>query len=150
MLQENIRMRRKAMGLSQEEVARRLHITRQTLSKWENGLSVPDAQLLQQLAEVLEVPIAWLLDGPATAEQGDQEGERDTVAQQLERLNLLLAERNRRSRRIWRIVAGILLGTVLLTILLMLMSLVVFRNLTAEPQVSEGGVVTVDDQVYDS
>ena len=41
-------MRRKAMGLSQEEVARRLHITRQTLSKWENGLSVPDAQLLQQ------------------------------------------------------------------------------------------------------
>ena len=150
MLQENIRMRRKAMGLSQEEVARRLHITRQTLSKWENGLSVPDAQLLQQLAEVLEVPVAWLLDGPARAEQENQEGERDTVAQQLERLNLLLAERNRRSRRIWRIVAGILLGTVLLTILLMLMSLVVFRNLTAEPQVSEGGVVTVDDQVYDS
>lgn len=47
MLQENIRMSRKARGLSQEEVARRLHVTRQTLSKWENGLSVSDVQLLQ-------------------------------------------------------------------------------------------------------
>ena len=39
MLQDNIRSLRKARGLSQEEVAQRLHITRQTLSKWENGVS---------------------------------------------------------------------------------------------------------------
>ena len=44
MLQENLRALRKARGLSQEDLAQRLHITRQTLSKWENGLSVPVGQ----------------------------------------------------------------------------------------------------------
>ena len=96
MLQDNIRSLRKARGLSQEEVAQRLHITRQTLSKWENGLSVPDAQLLLKLAEILEVSVAQLLEGSTETNEEEQ----DTVAEQLERLNLLLAERNRRSRRI--------------------------------------------------
>ena len=42
MLNENIKNLRKAKGLSQEELAIKLHVVRQTLSKWENGLSVPD------------------------------------------------------------------------------------------------------------
>ena len=139
MLQENIRMLRRARGLSQEEVARRLHVTRQTLSKWENGLSVPDAQLLRRLAEVLEAPVARLLDGPE--EPGEEK--QDTVARQLEQLNLLLAERNRRSRRVLRIVAGVLIGAAVLTALLFAFSLAAFRGLTAEPQVSAGDAVIV-------
>ena len=92
MLQDNIRSLRKARGLSQEEVAQRLHITRQTLSKWENGLSVPDAQLLLKLAEILEVSVAQLLEGSTETNEEEQ----DTVAEQLERLNLLLADGKRR------------------------------------------------------
>ena len=139
MLQDNIRSLRKARGLSQEEVAQRLHITRQTLSKWENGLSVPDAQLLLKLAEILEVSVAQLLEG-STETNGE---EQDPVAEQLERLNLLLAERNRRSRRIWRIVAGVLIGAAVVTMLLLLLSVIAFRSFTTDSTVSGGEEVVV-------
>lgn len=46
MLNENIKRARKAKGLSQEELAVKLNVVRQTVSKWENGLSVPDSDLL--------------------------------------------------------------------------------------------------------
>lgn len=38
-LQENIKTLRKAKGLSQEELAVKLHVVRQTISKWEKGVS---------------------------------------------------------------------------------------------------------------
>ena len=139
MLQDNIRSLRKARGLSQEEVAQRLHITRQTLTKWENGLSVPDAQLLLKLAEILEVSVAQLLEGSTETNEEEQ----DTVAEQLERLNLLLAERNRRSRRIWRIVAGVLIGAAVVTMLLLLLSVIAFRSFTTDSTVSGGEEVVV-------
>ena len=55
MLQDNIRNIRKDRGLTQEELAIRLNVVRQTVSKWEKGLSVPDADMLQKLADILEV-----------------------------------------------------------------------------------------------
>ena len=61
MLNENIRAIRKVKGLSQEELALRLHVVRQTVSKWEQGLSVPDADLLIALSEALETPVSTLL-----------------------------------------------------------------------------------------
>lgn len=61
MLGENIRTVRKERGISQEELAMQLNIVRQTVSKWEKGLSVPDAQLLIKLAEILKVPVSDLL-----------------------------------------------------------------------------------------
>ena len=139
MLQENLRTLRKARGFSQEEVAQRLHITRQTLSKWETGQSVPDAQLLLRLAEILDVPVSDLLGGPVEAEERDE----NTVACHLERLNALLAERNRRSRRIWRFVAGLLIGAAVLTALLLLISRIAFHGFTAEPTIHNGAEVVV-------
>ena len=53
MLKENIKTLRKSKGLSQEELAIKLNVVRQTISKWEQGLSVPDAEMLIKLAEVL-------------------------------------------------------------------------------------------------
>ena len=46
MLNENIKAIRKSKGLSQEELAVRLNVVRQTVSKWENGLSVPVSDML--------------------------------------------------------------------------------------------------------
>ncbi len=46
MLNENIKTLRKTKGLSQEELAIKLNVVRQTISKWENGLSVPDSSML--------------------------------------------------------------------------------------------------------
>lgn len=56
MIQENLKVLRLKKGMSQEELAVRIHIVRQTVSKWEKGLSVPDAQTLIQIAQALEVP----------------------------------------------------------------------------------------------
>ena len=53
MFGENLKMLRKQKGFSQEELAVRLHVVRQTISKWEKGLSIPDAEMLIRLAEIL-------------------------------------------------------------------------------------------------
>ena len=61
MLNENIKAIRKSRGLSQEEFAVRLNVVRQTVSKWERGLSVPDSDMLLSVSEVLETPVSVLL-----------------------------------------------------------------------------------------
>ena len=52
MLNENLKQLRKSKGLSQEELAIRLNVVRQTISKWEKGLSVPDADMLIKIADI--------------------------------------------------------------------------------------------------
>lgn len=61
MLNENLKTLRKAKGLTQEEFAIRLNVVRQTISKWEKGLSVPDADMLIRIAEILETSVSELL-----------------------------------------------------------------------------------------
>ena len=129
MFADNLKTLRRARGLSQEELAGRLHVTRQTISKWENALSVPDAELLLRLAEELEVPVSRLLGGPVEDEPAP-----DQVAAHLAELNRLLAERNRRSRRIWRVVAGVLIGMAAATVLLMLLNAAAFRSITTDTE----------------
>jgi putative transcriptional regulator len=58
MLNENIKALRRTKGLSQEELAIRLNVVRQTVSKWERGLSVPDSEMLVSISEVLETPVS--------------------------------------------------------------------------------------------
>ena len=129
MFADNLKTLRRARGLSQEELAGRLHVTRQTISKWENALSVPDAELLLRLAEELEVPVSRLLGGPVETEEAP-----DQVAARLAELNRLLAERNRRSRRIWRVVAGVLIGLAAATVLLILLNAAAFRPITTDTE----------------
>lgn len=105
MLQENIRAFRQKKGMTQEELASRLHVVRQTVSKWEKGLSVPDAELLIRLAEVLEVSVAQLLGSEAEAATEEKP---DAMIEQLSRINEQLAIKNRRAKRLWKIVAWIL------------------------------------------
>ena len=73
MLNENIKALRKSKGLSQQDLAGKLNVVRQTISKWEQGLSVPDSDLLIALSEALEAPVSTLL-GETVAES-----EADTV-----------------------------------------------------------------------
>ena len=61
MLSENIKTIRKSKGLSQQELAIKLNVVRQTISKWEQGLSVPDSDMLISISEVLETPVSTLL-----------------------------------------------------------------------------------------
>lgn len=98
MLGENIKALRKARGLSQQELAGRLHVVRQTVSKWEQGLSVPDADLLVQLADCLGVPVEELLGTPAP-ESITPKAPQAVLADKLGALTGQLAEQNNRRRR---------------------------------------------------
>ena len=97
MFQENLRLKRKERGLSQEELASRLHVVRQTISKWEKGQSVPDAEQLIKLAVILETTVSELL-----GTQVENEEESTQLAKQL-------AIRNHRTRRVLKIIAIALL-----------------------------------------
>lgn len=96
MLQENIRKYRKEKNMSQEELAVRLHVVRQTVSKWENGLSVPDADILMQMAELLEVPVSKLL-GADSAESSVE-----ALTEELARLNEELTRKTQTERNVRR------------------------------------------------
>ena len=90
MLNENIKTIRKSKGLSQEELAVKLNVVRQTVSKWENGLSVPDSDMLISISEVLETPVSVLL-GETVAEQ--KADNLKAISEKLEVINLQLAQR---------------------------------------------------------
>lgn len=89
MLSENLRRARAASGLSQTELAARLNVVRQTVSKWETGLSVPDAELLIALAEALHTSVGALL-GEAVAAPEEEDRVR-ALSAQLEVVNAQLA-----------------------------------------------------------
>ena len=91
MLSENIKTLRKAKGLSQEELAIKLNVVRQTVSKWENGLSVPDSQLLIRLSEELDSSVSELLGEPVPEKASD---DLKTISEKLEVINLQLAKRS--------------------------------------------------------
>lgn len=140
MFGENLKTLRKQKGFSQEELAARLHVVRQTVSKWEKGLSVPDADALIRLAEVLEVSVSELLGAKIENENASAD-----VAEQLSRINEQLAMRNRRSRRIWKAIAIILAVIVVINAVAVILFSVSKDSCTTEndpPQVSDEVIVT--------
>ena len=112
MFGENLKAMRKAKGYTQEELAIKINVVRQTVSKWEKGLSVPDADVLSQIAEVLDTKVSVLLGGTIT-----EETDKDAVAEQLAKISEQLAIKNRRSKPIWKTIGMIVLAIMLLNIL---------------------------------
>ena len=104
MLNENIRAIRKSKGLSQQDLADKLNVVRQTISKWEQGLSVPDSDLLIVLSEALETPVSTLLGETVAEIEAD---EIKALSEKLEIINLQFARRKamRRSALHWGLVA---------------------------------------------
>ncbi len=91
MLNENIKNLRKSKGLSQEELAVKLNVVRQTVSKWENGLSVPDSNMLISLANQLDTSVSALLGENVQENRSD---DIKTISEKLEVINLQLARRS--------------------------------------------------------
>lgn len=119
MLHENIRAIRKSKGLSQEALAIQLNVVRQTISKWEKGLSVPDADLLLALSEALETPVNVLLGESITRLQADDIKE---IARKLETINAQLANRKAMGRTIlrWLFILLLAVTAAVLTVLIAL------------------------------
>ena len=99
MLNENIKAFRKSKGLSQQELAVKLNVVRQTVSKWEQGRSVPDSDMLISLSEVLEIPVSTLLG--ETVIETEVDGLK-AISEKLEVINLQLAQRKAAGRKIVR------------------------------------------------
>ena len=96
MLNENIKTIRKSKGLSQEELAVKLNVVRQTISKWEQGLSVPDSDMLISISEALETPVSILLGETVTEAEAD---DLKAISEKLEVINLQLAQRKTARRK---------------------------------------------------
>ncbi len=97
MLKENIKSIRKSKGLSQEELAIKLNVVRQTISKWEQGLSVPDAEMLISISEVFETPVSTLLGENISESKVD---DLKAISEKLEIINLQLSQRKNERRKI--------------------------------------------------
>lgn len=124
MLNENIKNLRKAKGLSQEDLALRLNVVRQTVSKWETGLSVPDSEMLIKIAEVLETSVGEIL-GEAVAEK-PSDGIKE-LAEKLESLNMQISKMGESKRKTRRMIFTALLF-VSLILLILNICVIVFRN----------------------
>ena len=96
MLKENIKSIRKSKGLSQEELAIKLNVVRQTISKWEKGLSVPDSEMLVAISEVFETPVSTLLGENISESKVD---DLKAISEKLEIINLQLLQRNNAKRK---------------------------------------------------
>ena len=96
MLSENIKAIRKSKGLSQQELAIKLNVVRQTVSKWENGSSVPDSEMLISLSETLETPVSTLL-GETVVEAAAEDLK--AISEKLEVINLQLARKKVMQRK---------------------------------------------------
>ena len=123
MLNENIKNLRKNKGYTQEELANKLNVVRQTISKWEKGYSVPDAELLKKLAEMLDTDVSQLLGSTI-----EQDANVDVIAEQLARINEQLVTKNRRSRRIWKTIGIVFLIAVIINLLLVITGIVAVEN----------------------
>ena len=121
MLKENIKSLRKSKGLSQEELAIKLNVVRQTISKWEQGLSVPDAEMLISISELFETPVNTLL-GENISEK--EVNDLKAISEKLEIINLQLSQRKKQKQKIihW------LLISLCIIILIIFISLVLLNS----------------------
>ena len=125
MFGENLKSIRKSKGYTQEELAIKLNVVRQTVSKWEKGLSVPDADILVRIAETLDTDVSVLLGGSV-----EKEADKDAVAEQLAKISEQAAIKNRRAKRIWKAVIIILSVIVFFNILLIILGTSAYKNIS--------------------
>lgn len=145
MFNENLKILRKQKGMSQETLAQQLNVVRQTISKWEKGLSVPDADMLTQIAEFFEVPVSELLGSKIEEEKNFNE-----IAMQLALLNEQLANRSRRRRKVFKAIIISIVILVLIPIIMSIAGMIFYtpQSHSSETLTSVEMVCTLDDKEY--
>ena len=124
MFAENLKKIRKDKGYTQEILAEKLNVVRQTVSKWEKGLSLPDVDMLSKMANVLETDVNILLDGQITTTDQSE------IVKQLAKINEQLTIKNRRYKKIMKTIAIILLIIVIFGILLVILNIGTFISIS--------------------
>lgn len=124
MFAENLKKIRKDKGYTQEILAEKLNVVRQTVSKWEKGLSLPDVDMLSKMANVLETDVNILLDVQITTTDQSE------IVKQLAKINEQLTIKNRRYKKIMKTIAIILLIIVIFGILLVILNIGTFISIS--------------------
>ena len=117
MLKDNLKTLRKNKGLSQEELSIKLNVVRQTISKWESGLSVPDAEMLITISEIFETPVSEIL-GESIEEK--EKNDLKAISEKLEVVNEQLSMRKKQKRK--RIVNFLIITDVCIILLFILLA----------------------------
>ncbi|MFI3325201.1 MAG: helix-turn-helix domain-containing protein [Clostridia bacterium] len=105
MLNNNLKELRKSKNLTQEEFGIKLNVVRQTISKWENGLSVPDSEMLVQISDMFEIPVSTLLG--ENVDFVKNQDNINTISERLSVINKILAKRAERKRLIIRVLSSV-------------------------------------------
>ena len=124
MFAENLKKIRKDKGYTQEILAEKLNVVRQTVSKWEKGLSLPDVDMLSKIGNVGETDVNILLDGQITTTDQSE------IVKQLAKINEQLTIKNRRYKKIMKTIAIILLIIVIFGILLVILNIGTFISIS--------------------
>lgn len=114
MLKDNIKQLRKSKGLSQEELAVKLNVVRQTISKWEQGLSVPDSEMLISISQALETPVSTLLGENISETKAD---DLKAISEKLEVINLQLLQRKNAKRKMLHWLFILICAIIMITII---------------------------------
>ncbi|WP_312648977.1 helix-turn-helix domain-containing protein [Aminipila sp.] len=142
MFGENLKTIRNQKGMSQETLAQQLNVVRQTISKWEKGLSVPDAEMLTRISDLFEIPVSQLLGVKIEAEKNTNE-----VAAQLAILNEQLANKSRRNKNIFKIALRIIAVFVIAYIVFAVAAHVTLKNNRSDTQTTTL-ICTMDNEEY--
>ena len=143
MFNENLKKIRKEKGYTQEELAAKVGVVRQTVSKWEKGLSVPDADILRKLAEILNTDINILLgneiavdvdnlNGLIKNEEKDNKDNNNSVEEQLTKISEQLDIKNKRNRKIWKTIGFVLVAIVIFNIVLVLFNVTTSKSISTQ------------------
>ena len=148
MLGDNIKTFRKKKGFSQETLAQELFVVRQTVSKWEKGQSVPDAEMIEKLAEVLDVSVSDLLGKEIEKKENEEQQDKE-IAKQLAILNEQLAGNNRRRKKLLKIVLTIIIAALILSLVTAIINGTLFKNaMSTGYSMTETIYCTVDGNEY--
>lgn len=118
MLQDNLKTLRKNKGLSQEELSIKLNVVRQTISKWESGLSVPDAEMLITISEIFETPVSEIL-GENIEEK--EKNDLKLISEKLEIINEQLSMKQKQKRK--RVINFLIIVDVCIILLFILLTI---------------------------
>ncbi|MEE1029293.1 MAG: helix-turn-helix transcriptional regulator [Agathobacter sp.] len=146
MFSENLKAIRKSKGYTQEELAIKINVVRQTVSKWEKGLSVPDADVLSKIADVLEVSVSELLGAEIKETQNKNE-----IAEQLAKISEQLAIKNNRSRKIWKTIGICLMLIIVVPVIVSILGMTMYSvnkdsNTVGEEYVEEEYVEVIETE----
>ena len=139
MLGENIAALRKQRGMTQQSLADALYVTRQTISKWEKNLSVPDADALIRLANALDTTVQVLLGQPAETSAAPSD-----IAAALNRINDQLAIQNRRRGRIWKVIAWVIAVYVAFNVVLLVLGYAGMVQYAGEAAVTQETIIVTE------